>query len=165
LLALSFNTQVGQWAALLVIGSRLLSVLLAGAALATIRHRATTLDFDGLPGVGARLPVTTAALAVGGLAMLGVPLTAGFPGHWTVLRLLSESGSGWTWLLLGAALAGMIGFLRALAVMTAPADSDQVSRVEKEPRAVMVFLLLLIAVSLALGVAPHLAEPVLAKLV
>jgi formate hydrogenlyase subunit 3/multisubunit Na+/H+ antiporter MnhD subunit len=165
LLALSFNTQVGQWAALLVIGSRLLSVLLAGAALATIRHRATTLDFDGLLGVGARLPVTTAAFAVGGLAMLGVPLTAGFPGHWTVLRLLSESGSGWIWLLLGAALAGIIGFLRALAVMTAPAEPEQVMRVEQEPRTVTLFLLFLILVSLVIGVAPHLVEPVLANLV
>lgn len=161
LLALSFGTRAGTLAALLVIGSRLVSLLLAGSALATIRHRATTLDFDDLLGVGGRLPISMLAFAIGGMAMLGAPLTAGFPGHWSVLRLLIEQGSGWVWVLIGASILGLIGFVRAFAVMTAPAGESKMSRIEGEPRIATTFLFALGILSVLMGLSPQSLDPIL----
>ncbi len=164
LLGLSFGTRGGVLAALLTTGSRLLSLLLAGGALATIRHRATTLDFDDLLGVGARLPLSMLAFAVGGMAMLGVPLTAGFPGHWAVLRLLVQEGSGWAWVLVAAAVLGLIGFVRAFAVMTSPMTEVQLARVESEPFLATSFLAVLVALSVWIGLSPQTLDPVLSHL-
>ncbi|MBA3532390.1 MAG: hypothetical protein H0T73_10755 [Ardenticatenales bacterium] len=161
LLALSFGTRAGTLAALLVIGSRLISLLLAGSALATIRHRATTLDFDDLLGVGARLPISMLGFAIGGMAMLGAPLTAGFPGHWSVLRLLMEQGSGWVWVLIIASVLGLVGFIRAFAVMTAPVAESKMTRVEGEPRIASTFLFVLGILSVLMGLAPQTLDPIL----
>ncbi len=164
LLALSFTSQVGRVAVLLLLGSRLVSLLLAGSALATIRHRATSLDFDRLVGVGVRLPLSLLAFAVGGMAMLGAPLTAGFPGHWAVLRLLAEANSAWLWVLIFTSVLGMVGFIRAFAVMVSRADAAQLALVEHEPRLATTFLLGLGALSVLLGLAPHLLNPLLTHL-
>lgn len=164
LLGLSFGSRPGMVAALLTIGSRLISLLLAGGALATIRHRATTLDFDDLVGVGARLPLSMLAFAVGGLAMLGAPLTAGFPGHWTILGLLARTNPGWALALIIASALGIIGFMRAFAVMTTRTAEEQLAQVEGEPRAATLVLSTLAALSVLLGLAPQLLDPLLTSL-
>lgn len=164
LLGLSFGTRGGVLAALLTLGSRMVSLLLAGGALATIRHRATTLDFEDLLGVGVRLPLSLLAFALGGMAMLGVPLTAGFPGHWAVLRLLVEARSGWAWVLVVASVLGLVGFVRAFAVMMSPASEGQLAMVESEPRIATSFLVALGALSLWIGLAPQTLDPVFSTL-
>lgn len=164
LLGLSFGSRAGTLAALLTIAGRMLSLLLAGSALATIRHRATSLDFDDLVGVGTRLPLAMLGFALGGMAMLGAPLTASFPGHWAVLRLMAQSQTGWTWGLVVAGVLGMIGFVRAFAVMTTPADEMQLARVEGEPRIATALMVVMAVLSVLLGLAPQVMSPVLTAL-
>ncbi|MDQ4075728.1 MAG: hypothetical protein M3220_05705 [Chloroflexota bacterium] len=164
LLGLSFNSSVGRVAVLLLIGGRLVSLLVSGSALATMRHRATSLHFDDLVGVGARLPLSMLVFAIGGLALLGAPLTAGFPGHWTILRLMAEGQSPWLWALLVTSVLGMIGFIRAFAVMVAPTSEERLLQVEGEPRIATSLLLGLSALSLLVGLAPQSLDPLLAHL-
>jgi len=164
LLGFSFGSRPGMLAALLLIISRLISLLLAGAALATIRHHATTLYFDQLAGIGPKLPLSMFAFAIGGLAMLGAPLTVGFPGHWAVLRLMVQAHSGWTIALVGTSLLGSVGFLRAFAVMMNRVDQSKLMNVEPEPRLATFMLVTLAALSIFLGLAPQTMNPILSYL-
>ena len=164
LLGFSFASRPGMLAALLLIISRLVNLLLAGAALATIRHHATSLYFDQIAGVGPRVPLSIFAFAIGGLAMLGAPLTAGFPGHWAVLRLMVQTDSGWAVALVSTSLLGSIGFLRAFAVMANRVDEDKLTKIKPEPRIATFMLSALAGLSILIGLAPQTMNPVLAYL-
>ncbi len=164
LLGFSFGSRLGMLAALLLIISRLISLLLAGAALATIRHHATTLYFDKLAGIGPKMPLSMFAFGIGGLAMLGAPLTVGFPGHWAVLRLMIQTHSGWTIALVSTSLLGCVGFLRAFAVMMNRVDESKLTNVEPEPRLATFMLVGLAGVSIFLGLAPQTMNPILSYL-
>lgn len=165
LLGLSLNSLVGTQAALLVLANRFICVLLAGGALATIRHHATSLDFDQLVGLAGRLPISVLAFALGSLAMFGVPLTGGFPGHWAILRQLLTVSSGWTVLLVVSSALGALGFIRAFAVMVSrPEDEADMTRIATEPPLVVVMLALLGVLSLAAALAPQTFTPMIAYL-
>ena len=47
---------------------------------------------DDLRGIGRRMPVTTAAVVLGGLSLIGVPLTAGFVSKWYLVLAALERG-------------------------------------------------------------------------
>lgn len=155
LLGLSIGGRAGMSAVLFTFAGRLVSLLLSGAALATIRHRATSLRFDDLAGVGGRLPLSMMSFLMGSFALLGLPLTPGFPGHWAVLRLIAQQGTPWLWALLAAVLLGIGGVARALAVMTTPESTPRVLPIEREPVAATALLLLMALLSLVLALAPQ----------
>jgi multicomponent Na+:H+ antiporter subunit D len=48
-----------------------------------------------LHGLSARMPRTAAAVVVGGLGLIGVPLTGGFIGKWLLVQALLHSGLWW----------------------------------------------------------------------
>ncbi|HYN87811.1 MAG TPA: proton-conducting transporter membrane subunit, partial [Ardenticatenaceae bacterium] len=121
LLGLGAGTVAGVRGALFVGAARLISLLLSGAALAAIRNRAGTLELSGLRGVGARLPLTLLALAIGGFGLLGLPLTAGFPGHWIVLRELMRSHPAWVWWLMAATGLAMLRYTQVFTAILRPA--------------------------------------------
>ena len=66
---------------------------LMAAVLSIVRHRAATSRFRGLGGVARRLPVATGGLILGGLALGGFPLTAGFPTRWAISRAVWNCSS------------------------------------------------------------------------
>ena len=73
-----FNHAVTKGALFLAVGC--LAVRLGGWGL------------DDLRGIGRRMPVTTAAFVVGGLSLIGVPLTAGFVSKWYLVLAALERG-------------------------------------------------------------------------
>ncbi len=50
-------------------------------------------ELHQLPGIGRRMPWTTAAFTIGALSMIGVPPTAGFVSKWYILAGAFEAGS------------------------------------------------------------------------
>jgi formate hydrogenlyase subunit 3/multisubunit Na+/H+ antiporter MnhD subunit len=161
---------------LLYMADRSVAITLMAAALAILRHRATTDRFDELQGVARRLPIPTIGLMLGGLALAGFPLTAGFPVHWAVYRTIwswaqpfsaaasnPAAGQTWVWALtilaLLASSAGIIlGLLRGLSAMLGGDARDGVAR---QPRIAAFLLMLLAGLVIVLGLYPQLfLEPV-----
>jgi formate hydrogenlyase subunit 3/multisubunit Na+/H+ antiporter MnhD subunit len=100
LLASVVGGSQGEILTLLYVTNRAVSITLMAAGLAILRHRAATDQFAGLQGVARKLPVATLGVMIGGLALAGFPLTAGFPIHWSVSRAV------WSWAQPLAAFAG-----------------------------------------------------------
>ena len=61
-------------------------------ALGAVRHQAGSLELSRLRGLGERMPLTSAAIAVGGAGLVGMPLTAGFVSKWFLVRGCLEAG-------------------------------------------------------------------------
>ena len=76
-------------ATLQVITHAMAKTLLFGAT-ATVEDATGTRDLDGLRGIGHRLPVGGAGLAVGALTLAGLPLTAGLVSEWFLLEALMQ---------------------------------------------------------------------------
>lgn len=62
-------------------------------------------ELDDLRGIGRRMPLATAAVVLGGLSLIGVPLTAGFVSKWYLVLAAVERG--W-WLVAALVLLGSL---------------------------------------------------------
>jgi formate hydrogenlyase subunit 3/multisubunit Na+/H+ antiporter MnhD subunit len=157
-LALGIGGSQAVTLTLLHVVGRSIPIALMAVALAIVRHRATTDRFEDLQGVARKLPLATAGLMLGGLALAGFPLTAGFPAHWAVYR--SVAGEQWLWtLLLVVSSAGIvIGLLRGLNAMLGANERKEVAR---QPVMASLLVLALAALTIALGLYPQfLLDPV-----
>ncbi len=83
--------------------------LFLALGLVTLRLGATrrTLWLTDLNGLSRRMPWTAAAIVIGGLGLIGMPLTCGFVGKWLLIEALLERDMGWALVgvLLGSLLA------------------------------------------------------------
>jgi formate hydrogenlyase subunit 3/multisubunit Na+/H+ antiporter MnhD subunit len=147
---------------------RSISIILMAAALAILRHRAATDRFADLHGVARRLPLATAGFVLGGLALAGFPLTAGFPTHWAVTRAIAAGAAGdpavvsspglWTLLLVVSSAGILVGLMRGLNAMLGAEPREDVARA---PILDSLILLTLGALTIVLGLYPQLfLEPV-----
>lgn len=158
LLALGLGSSQGLVLGLLHMANRATAILLAAAALAVLRHRATTDRYAGLAGIARRLPVVTTGLMIGGLALAGFPLTAGFATHWAVYRAVMGEESLWALLLLLSSAGIVVGLLRGLSATLAgeSPDSGDDPRLARQPRLAALMILALAALVVVLGVYPQL---------
>ena len=62
--------------------------------LGCIAYRIGSTRIEDMAGIGRLMPWTMAAFAVGGLSLVGVPLTVGFVGKWYLVAAALESGGG-----------------------------------------------------------------------
>ena len=138
---------------LLHLVSRGLIITLMAASLSILRHWATTDRFNDLGGVARRLPITIIGLVLGGLALEGFPLTAGFPTRWAVYRAMSGEEMLWTFLLLISSAGIVIGLLRGLNATLGSVPRDDVSR---QPVLASLVVIVLAIVVILLGVFPQL---------
>ena len=60
--------------------------------LGCVAYRVGSARIADLAGIGRRMPWTASALVVGGLSLIGVPLTAGFVGKWRLVAAALEAG-------------------------------------------------------------------------
>ncbi|HFE43988.1 MAG TPA: monovalent cation/H+ antiporter subunit D family protein, partial [Nannocystis exedens] len=77
-------------------------------ALGAIAYRVGGTELRDLRGLGKRMPLTASALALGGLGLIGFPLTAGFISKWYLVRGALDAGF---W---GLAVVVLLGSLIAL---------------------------------------------------
>ncbi len=74
-------------------------------ALGCVLYRAGGVDLEHLQGMGRKMPLTMASFVVGGLSLIGVPLTAGFISKWYLVLAAIELG--W-WPVVAVVLVGSL---------------------------------------------------------
>jgi multicomponent Na+:H+ antiporter subunit D len=65
-------------------------------------YRAGSTFYDNIAGMGRVMPLTGAAIAIGGLSLIGVPGTAGFISKWMLVQAAFEQGLWWLALIIVA---------------------------------------------------------------
>lgn len=93
LLAVSLASSAGLTAAMLHLFNH---ALIKGAlfmAVGTLVLRTGSARLEDLAGIGKTMPLTTLALCLAGVSLIGVPLTAGFVSKWALISAVLEQGT------------------------------------------------------------------------
>jgi len=153
ILGISFGNETGTTAAIVHMFNH---GLIKGAlfmAVGCMVYRVGSSRIEDLAGIGRRMPFTTAAFVVGGLSLIGIPLTVGFISKWYLI--LGALEKGW-WV---AVVVILIGSLLAVAYIwrivevayLTPAPDGALER-EEAPLALLVPTWALILANLYFGI-------------
>jgi len=91
-LGLSFATQAGLTAGIVHLFNHALMKSGLFLVVGCIATRQSGLTLESIRGLGRRMPLTMAAFVVGGLGLIGVPLTSGFISKWLLVSAALENG-------------------------------------------------------------------------
>jgi multicomponent Na+:H+ antiporter subunit D len=105
ILGISFASVLGVTAALLHIFNHALMKGALFMALGCVMYRVGSVKVERMAGLGRAMPWTMAAFVVGGLSLIGVPLTVGFVSKWYLVQAALEQGY---WLVAAAVLMGSL---------------------------------------------------------
>lgn len=119
-----------------------------------IYYRMSSVDLKDLKGIGRLMPWTMFAFTLGGLGMIGVPLTAGFISKWYLVLGALDNGS---WLMaasiLIASLLAVIYIFKVLEVAYfQKPDEGLVGKIKEAPIAMLVPTYALILASIYFGI-------------
>ena len=95
ILGLSMATVGGLTATILHLFNHALMKGALFLVMGCVYYRLTSVHIDGFAGLGRRMPWTMAAFVVGGLSLIGVPLTAGFISKWQLVLAALDGGLWW----------------------------------------------------------------------
>jgi len=131
-------------------------------ALGCVAYRLGAANLDTIKGLGRRMPLTMFAFVIGGLSLIGVPLTAGFVSKWYLV--LGALEKGW-WpvaaiILVGSLLAVIyIWRIVEAAYFQAPADGAAAIR-QEAPLSMLIPTWVLIGANIYFGIDTHLSVSV-----
>ena len=104
-LGISFASVLGVSAGILHLFNH---ALIKGAlfmVMGCVMYRVGSVRLDSMAGLGRAMPWTMAAFVVGGLSLIGVPLTVGFVSKWYLVQAALEQGN---WPVAGVVLLGSL---------------------------------------------------------
>lgn len=153
-LGIGLATQAGLTAG---IAHLINHALIKGAlfmALGCLAYRlGTHLTLDNLRGMGRHFPVTSFAFVLAGMALIGVPLTAGFISKWSLLMASFERD--W-WLIVAviivSSLMAIIYIWRVVEALYFGTPKEAFDRKVEAPASMVIPLVLLVGVTLWFGV-------------
>lgn len=122
-------------------------------ALGAVMYRVGSADITSFAGLGQRMPLTMFAFVLGGLSLIGVPLTVGFISKWYLVAAALEASN---WLL---AVVVLVGSLLALVYVwrvvevayLRPSPRGRLAQVEEAPLSLLVPTWLLIGACIYFG--------------
>ena len=88
----SVSTVAGLTATLLHLFNHALMKSALFLALGAVMYRVGSTQLSHFQGLGRQMPVTMAAIVIGGLSLIGVPLTVGFVSKWYLVVAVIENG-------------------------------------------------------------------------
>ena len=88
----SVSTTTGLMATLLHLFNHALMKSALFLALAAVVYRIGSVQLSQFNGLGRQMPFTMAAIVIGGLSLIGVPLTVGFVSKWYLVLATIENG-------------------------------------------------------------------------
>ncbi|MEM9800650.1 MAG: monovalent cation/H+ antiporter subunit D family protein [Planctomycetota bacterium] len=146
-------TQTGLAAGLLHLFNHALMKGALFLAIGCIVYRVGQTRMELLRGAGRQMPLTSAAIVIGGLSLIGVPLTAGFVSKWALLGAVIDDGR---WLTAGFILLSSLisviyvaQVIHVLLIRKRPVDAEPVS---EAPLWMVVPTLVLAAANLWFGI-------------
>jgi multicomponent Na+:H+ antiporter subunit D len=149
----SLSTVTGLTATLLHMFNHALMKGAIFLALAAVIYRVGNVELNNLRGLGRQMPMTMAAIVIGGLSLIGVPLTVGFVSKWYLLMALIEQG--W-WpvaalILLGSMLA-VIYVWRIVEVAYFQEPLNKNSTVKEAPMSFLIPIWVLVIANIYFGI-------------
>lgn len=102
---------------------RVISMITSAIGLIALERQVGSLEMQHLRGVGLRMPWSSAAVLLGGLGLVGFPLTAGFAGHWAALQSLAMLDWRLATAIVAAAVGAILGFVRLARLMFGVQDA------------------------------------------
>lgn len=91
ILGIGIGTKTGLTATMLHLFNHALMKSAIFLALAGVVYRVGSVNIKAFAGLGRQMPWTMAAIVIGGLSLIGVPLTVGFVSKWYLVLALLES--------------------------------------------------------------------------
>lgn len=116
-LGISIATVAGFTGAIVHLANHAIMKTLLFCAMACLVYRLGSTHIDDLRGAGKQMPWTMAAFVVGGLSLIGVPLTVGFVSKWVLVQAALAAGY-WPLavLILGSSLLAVVYVWRVVEV-------------------------------------------------
>ena len=153
MLGFSLGSKTGLMATLLHLFNHALMKGALFLALAGVMFRFNSTNLHRFNGLGKQLPLTMAAIVVGGLSLIGVPLTVGFVSKWYLVLAMLEQGY-WpvaALILLGSLLAVVYVWRLVEAAYFKPVDSDNI-HVKEAPLSILVPTWILVIANIYFGI-------------
>lgn len=154
MLGISFATKSGLTAAILHLFNHAMMKGGLFLALGALFYRTGSTDVSSFRGLGKTMPFTMMAVVIGGLSLIGVPLTVGFVSKWYLVLAALEQGM---WpiaflVLLGSLLAVMyVWKLVEAAYFQAPPEGEN-ARVQEAPLSLLIPAWILILANIYFGI-------------
>jgi len=157
----SLSTVAGLTATLLHMFNHALMKGTIFLALAAVIYRVGNIELNNFRGLGRQMPLTMAAIVIGGLSLIGVPLTVGFVSKWYLLTALVEQG--W-WpvavlILLGSMLA-VVYVWRVVEVAYFKEPLDKNIKVKEAPMSFLIPIWILVIANIYFGIDTRLSVQV-----
>jgi formate hydrogenlyase subunit 3/multisubunit Na+/H+ antiporter MnhD subunit len=129
LLAIGHGSPDGLRIAIVLLGLRGVALAVWGLGLGLLRslRPARSDAFDHMRGLGRKAPLAAAAMVLGGLSLVGFPLTAGFPGRWALWRLIASDYPAASWIVFFSAVSVALTYARGLAALISQPGPEEVA--------------------------------------
>ncbi len=122
-------------------------------ALGCVVFRVGSARLESMAGIGRAMPWTMGAFVIGGLSLIGVPLTVGFISKWYLLLAALEQG--WWWLaamILVSSLLALVYIWRVVEVAYFKMPDDPSREITEAPATLLIPTWLLILANLYFGI-------------
>lgn len=156
-LGVALLTPEGLTAGLVHLGNH---ALIKGAlflALGCMMYRVGSVHIQDLRGIGKRMPWTTFAFVLGGLSLIGVPLTVGFVSKWALISAVIKKG---LWpvaaLLVISSLLAVVYIWRVVEVAYFQEPSERAQEAQEAPLSMLIPTWILVAAALFFGMSTDL---------
>lgn len=157
----SISTTTGLMATLLHLFNHALMKGALFLALGAVMYRIGSVRLEQFHGLGRQMPYTMAAIVIGGLSLIGVPLTVGFVSKWYLVMASLENG--W-WpvailILLGSLLA-IVYVWRIVEVAYFEPPREDSTPVNEAPLSFLIPVWILVAANIYFGIDTRLSVEV-----
>jgi multicomponent Na+:H+ antiporter subunit D len=151
-LGIGMGSASGLSAALLHLFNHALTKGALFLLLGVIASRLGAVRFDRIGGIGRAMPFTTFGIVVGGLSLIGVPLTAGFVSKWYLVLAALEQGAWWLAVLVVlSSLLAVVYVWRFVETAYFREPSAEVARFKEAPASMLLPAWLMVAACIYFG--------------
>ena len=131
--------------------------------MACVYYRLEDTSIESFRGLGRKMPWTMAAFVVGGLSLIGIPLTVGFISKWYLVQAALEQDAWWLAIaVLAGSLLAVVYIWRVVEVAyfhqpeTSPATGEKYQNTREVPLSMLIPLWALIIANFYFGINPEL---------